>query len=1829
MNPLASTIAALVEDKLSQLSGGGKGEVRLIFHGPPIEILSQVFDLLVEKSPPVPILLKLPSLPPFAENPSLGSSGRCDDTHLLNLRNSPSEPTFLALVPPGHHSMLSVTSTTDEFGITASNNGGNVTFEEWWADDFVQEMVRAGAVHAGLSSDQRDDARILIGRAAAAADEMDTNRTQRAAAWNVLSRLFSTQPEGSSLAPGQLVSLACGMPPMNRGDISPREQVAVLDKIADAMADGFGPGIKRAQENATEDDAAHLDAFLGHLRSTCDLPTAFERATAVFYAPASGLEVPPAPAWWLALTTEKWSQLLTEDAAALGDIRMSCSNPLVQLAKGMPVLVERDVELTFETVGPDATGTEVTIERGSKGNVIGAVTVGDEEQVFLDEGVPTHKSSLRYGASAEGFKPGAIKVVSLATWQPGIFVACRLARKLTPPRKPTRRAKGSAELETSLVVPGGGRYELLIFTSQGVELDGSASGVADDTHERSEIVQPLPIRRVRDGMHQVEVEAETNYQVDIGFSRPAGDGPATHETCRVFLVVEEVVEQGCRSEFERLIRANRRVIEPSEAKPVVQLNRSARSSSLQDWMLAENAAAVSFLPIILADDYARAWVQPDWAAGSGPLFSTGRFLHDPRPDPSEFNPPAGFVEAREYLAKRIRGTDQTGLTESAELGRWLANDEEFRVSVEQYLDAYNAWLAADPDVACWVDVAAITSLESDGRTISRIPDAILLSPLHPLRMAWHSVAQNVLHEAEASGNPCPAVSVLDPDCVPDLLTLALRSPAGIEKIDFLAVENGTDYWSVLWNGERLGRLPSRSTQEPFGEAFGITVGGISVGFSAAQVGRALQDVSGLLSAKPVVGVVVASAGGTTDACNEGLISWCSERYRDEGEHARKGAGRRFLEIYDHRAADSRPDDATIANLAEDTRNSVRWFNGQPSRARPDLGIIAQLDMSEPAATKVVGRSPLGYGGLLRHRVRRRLPGAFLSETRQALMAPASGNVLADKVAACVGTMESLGDRRTGMSFAPNVNAIRDMLETRKTDFVAASSSAIDPACFLGGWLEDTYLWDYDMPSYSHRAGDTNGYYLLSRVKEADREALSKALGQLPGCGAIESDKVHEVLLEIARRGIPTIRGLAGDNAGATGDLGLFVAVRLLQDRFRLSNDAASLLPVIEGSGDAFTVCIVVPIDPFRGYFSDLARSLRKDKKDASLSRPDLMVIGVKLSSEGVKIHLTPIEVKCRPGSIFPSTEVGDALEQAKTFSRLLSNMLPHEEQPVAWALGFQHLLLSIIGFGMRVYSQHPDVVGREGDWSMLHERIAAAILDPSPCVSIDQRGRLIIIDDSPQSKIRDRDNDGFEETITIGSADAGLIVAGDPSAFYESVRARVHEWGLFPVDGAVTTGLPRSPAHEKKQGDDTLEPIEGELVKPAPEEVADPGKAPSSPEASDAAEAGGAGLAVEATNPEDSAGVILQIGNGVDSFRRGPVELTISDTRLNQLNMGVVGDLGTGKTQLLKSLITQISDSARANRGIRPRFLIFDYKRDYSSPEFVAATGARVVKPYRLPLNLFDTRDMGEAAAPWLDRFRFFADVLDKIYSGIGPVQRDKLKRAVRAAYDGSLPGVPPTLYDVHASYGELLDGKSDSPMAIIDDLVDMEVFASRTSDTVPFDEFLDGVVVISLDALGQDDRSKNMLVAVMLNMFYENMLRTPKRPFIGTDPQLRAVDSYLLVDEADNIMRYEFDVLRKLLLQGREFGTGVILASQYLRHFKVNATDYREPLLTWFVHKVPNVTPAELSALGLAGGAAEMAERIKSLQVHQCLYKSFDVPGEVVRGLPFFQLEARRGSGE
>ena len=145
--------------------------------------------------------------------------------------------------------------------------------------------------------------------------------------------------------------------------------------------------------------------------------------------------------------------------------------------------------------------------------------------------------------------------------------------------------------------------------------------------------------------------------------------------------------------------------------------------------------------------------------------------------------------------------------------------------------------------------------------------------------------------------------------------------------------------------------------------------------------------------------------------------------------------------------------------------------------------------------------------------------------------------------------------------------------------------------------------------------------------------------------------------------------------------------------------------------------------------------------------------------------------------------------------------------------------------------------------------------------------------------------------------------------------------------------------------------------------------------------------------------------------------------------------------------------------------------------------------------------------------------------------------------------------------------------------------------------------------------------------MFYEYMLKAEKKPFVGLDPQLRFVHSMLLVDEADNIMKYEFDVLKKILLQGREFGFGVLMASQYLSHFNTKHENYLEPLLSWFIHKVPNVTLKQLDQIGLSNVSSDIIDQIKVLKPHECMYKTLDINGKFMRAYPFYELNKKSSS--
>ena len=377
-------------------------------------------------------------------------------------------------------------------------------------------------------------------------------------------------------------------------------------------------------------------------------------------------------------------------------------------------------------------------------------------------------------------------------------------------------------------------------------------------------------------------------------------------------------------------------------------------------------------------------------------------------------------------------------------------------------------------------------------------------------------------------------------------------------------------------------------------------------------------------------------------------------------------------------------------------------------------------------------------------------------------------------------------------------------------------------------------------------------------------------------------------------------------------------------------------------------------------------------------------------------------------------------------------------------------------------------------------------------------------------------------------------------------------------------------------------------------------------------------------------GIKFEIGK--EKYGDGdPVNFWPSNTDVSNLLMGVVGASGSGKTQFTKSLIYQIISNGKKNQQTAPNILIFDYKKDFNGDkdDFPKSVNAKVYKPYELPINLFDI-SASKQTKPKLKRFNFLRDILKKIYGGIGNPQLKRLKDSILAAYtfaeqDGD---EYPLFSDVLNQYQNRLGSpdNADTISSILESIVDEELFNNDREKLIPFSEFLNGVVVIDIGELAQDNATKDLLVIIFLNLFYENMLLREKKKFIKKDNHtLRHIDSMLIVDEANCIMKHEPAVLAEILEQSREFGAGVILSSQTFNHFKPSSSsDYKALITSWFIHNTPKTTLKDLQEFGLNNVNNETVNQIRKLGLHECFVK-LNYPekdeGKLIYGYPFYKI--------
>jgi DNA phosphorothioation-dependent restriction protein DptH len=382
-----------------------------------------------------------------------------------------------------------------------------------------------------------------------------------------------------------------------------------------------------------------------------------------------------------------------------------------------------------------------------------------------------------------------------------------------------------------------------------------------------------------------------------------------------------------------------------------------------------------------------------------------------------------------------------------------------------------------------------------------------------------------------------------------------------------------------------------------------------------------------------------------------------------------------------------------------------------------------------------------------------------------------------------------------------------------------------------------------------------------------------------------------------------------------------------------------------------------------------------------------------------------------------------------------------------------------------------------------------------------------------------------------------------------------------------------------------------------------------------------------ALTPSNISNTPLQVLFGHDAVHQNPLYWEPTNTaKFMNTNTGIIGTMGTGKTQFTKSLVTQLMRNQSCNVDGKPiGLLIFDYKSDYVDDAFLEATGAKRYQlsllPYN-PLSLFG--DM-----PMLPRHTAmaFAETMGKAYN-LGVKQRMKLVTLIMECYDlaGIVPHdrstwnrVAPTIEDVWQQYLAQEKVDEDSLYAALYNLAGFQIFETDPEKMTSLYDLVDGVTVIEL--AGYPSEIQNLVVALTLDLFYAQMQKRGK-PMVQGD--YRQLTKMILVDEADNFMRQDFASLRKILKEGREYGVGAILSTQEITHFKTGENNYASYILTWVIHRVSEIKNADIKAVFNIDDKSEQESlmgQIRQLDKHFSLYIDGDKKVNKMRDKAFWEL--------
>lgn len=325
------------------------------------------------------------------------------------------------------------------------------------------------------------------------------------------------------------------------------------------------------------------------------------------------------------------------------------------------------------------------------------------------------------------------------------------------------------------------------------------------------------------------------------------------------------------------------------------------------------------------------------------------------------------------------------------------------------------------------------------------------------------------------------------------------------------------------------------------------------------------------------------------------------------------------------------------------------------------------------------------------------------------------------------------------------------------------------------------------------------------------------------------------------------------------------------------------------------------------------------------------------------------------------------------------------------------------------------------------------------------------------------------------------------------------------------------------------------------------------------------------------------------------------EDRLPNPHMMITGETGSGKTQATKAILAEM-------RPFEIPALILDFKDDYSELAFAETEGLNVYDPndQSLPFNpLAPAVDPRSGRVNPTHHVHQLTDIVKRIYR-LGDQQAYRLREAMKAAYEAA--GIPARAFIPEAGQSypsfesvqdQLREDKDNQALlGRMSPIFDLGLFSSG-AQVNDFATVAEQGTVIRLAQLPGDE-VKNSVAEFFLMALYNYLIRQPQSHRLGR---------MAVLDEAWRLVESPF--LPPLMREGRAFGLGVIIASQFPTDLPTAVAGSTATKLYFSQTNVEQIREIQRTILGKTSGsdADHLASIMRGLPPLTCVLYSKQFP--------------------